>query len=214
MSSRLTGHNHHRNNMLELLVATHNKGKIIELKTLLEGRDIIVRSLADFDDIGDVEETGSTFAENAALKASQYALRTGMWTLADDSGLEVTALDNEPGVYSARYAGKDAGDRENISKLLNALNAKKNANRSAQFVCAICVANSKGRIRFTEEGVCKGRIALTPTGSNGFGYDPIFIPLGYDESFGELSERTKKAISHRSAAIEKIIEYLPEIGGS
>lgn len=200
--------------MLELLVASSNKGKVKEIKSLLKNQTIILRSLRDFENIKDVEETGTTFAENAALKAISYARQTSLWTIADDSGLEVAALKDQPGVFSARYAGEGSTDAENTNKILKKLKETKAADRSAQFICAIHIADQNGKIQFTAEGVCPGTIALTPIGINGFGYDPIFIPDGFDRTFGELSSEKKKEISHRAIAVKKIIEYLSQIAVS
>ena len=188
----------------EILIATKNIGKVRELEKLLEG--FALRSLNEFSDVPDVEETGATFAENAILKAREYAKQTNLWALADDSGLEVAALDGAPGVFSARYAGKNATEAEKIVKLLDALKEKND--RCARFVCAMAISDKNGEIKFLAEGICNGKIALKPSGTNGFGYDPIFIPEGFNQSFGELSGNVKKKISHRAQAIMKIIQYL------
>lgn len=192
----------------EILIATQNAGKVRELKELLAGSAISVKSLSDFEDIAEPEETGLTFAENAALKASYYAEKTASWILADDSGLEVAALNNAPGVFSARYAGRGASDKDRIEKLLDELNQTQNENRAARFVCAMAIAGKDGAIKYLAEGICQGRIALTPKGTNGFGYDSIFIPDGFEESFGALSGDIKQEISHRAQATAKIIRFL------
>ncbi|CAN5704535.1 XTP/dITP diphosphatase [soil metagenome] len=193
--------------MLELLAATKNAGKIKELKESLLNLHICFRDLNEFPNVIEVEETGGTFTENAVLKAQSYALQTKLWALADDSGLEVEALGGAPGVFSARYAGENATNEEKIIKLLQELN-KTREERNARFVCAIAISDEKGEIRFLANGVCAGKIALTPSGTNGFGYDPIFIPDGFEQTFGELSSKTKQKISHRARAIKKIIRYL------
>ncbi len=190
----------------EILIATKNIGKVRELEKLLEDLPFELRSLNEFSDVPDVEETGATFAENAILKAREYARKTNLWALADDSGLEVAALDGAPGVFSARYAGENANDAEKIAKLLNELG--ENAERSAKFVCAMALADETGEIKFLAEGVCNGEIALNASGTNGFGYDPIFIPEGFTQTFGKLSAEVKQKISHRARAIEKIIRFL------
>jgi len=201
--------------MKELLVATRNHGKIKELATLIPNENVLrLKSLDDFQNIKDVEETGNTFAENAALKAASYSSQTGLWSLADDSGLEVISLGNKPGIYSARYAVENATDQENLLKLLQELNFKKNPDRTARFVCVMCVADKNGIIRHTTRGVCEVRIALNSSGTNGFGYDPVFIPDGFEQTFGELSDKIKRDISHRAIAVKKIIEYLSEIATS
>jgi XTP/dITP diphosphohydrolase len=196
-----------KNNM-ELLVATKNAGKIKELTGLLADLPVRLRGLSEFKNIVEPEETGATFSENAVLKAKYYALRTGLWALADDSGLEVESLGGAPGVFSARYAGESAAYRVKIEKLLREIKSANTENRRARFVCAMAVADETGRIKFLSEGVCDGKIADCPRGTNGFGYDPIFIPKGYLETFGELSDKIKQKISHRSQAIKKIIRFL------
>ncbi len=196
------------NEELELLVATNNEGKVAELKKLLSDFPVRLRSLREFADASDVAETGKSFRENAALKAHGYALQTNLWALADDSGLEVAALDGAPGIFSARYAGENANDREKINKLLRELNEKQPAERFARFVCAMAIADEKGEIKFVAEGVCDGRISMEPRGNNGFGYDPIFIPEEFNETFGELSNDIKRQISHRARAFKQIIQYL------
>ena len=196
------------NKELQLLVATKNNEKVAELKNLLSNFPVRLRSLREFVDAGDVKETGENFKENAALKAQGYALHTGLWSLADDSGLEVEALRGAPGIFSARYGGKSATDQVKIKKLLRELNKKQNDERFARFVCAMAISDEKGEIKFVAEGICNGRISLEPRGNNGFGYDPIFIPAGFNETFGELSSEIKQQISHRAQASKKIIQYL------
>ena len=196
----------------QILVATGNAGKIRELEELLAGLPLVLRGLKEFPEIAEVEETGASFEENARLKATGYALQTGFRTLADDSGLEVDALSGAPGVFSARYAGENAGDAENIAKLLKELGA--NANRRARFVCLMAIGSENGEIEFTAKGVCEGIIAANPSGANGFGYDPIFIPDGFDRTFAEISAGEKHKISHRGRAMKKIIQYLREFYGT
>ena len=193
---------------MKLLAATNNQGKIRELNELLADLPIELFGLEGFENISEPEETGATFAENAALKANSYARQTGFWALSDDSGLEVAALNGAPGVFSARYAGKDATDTERIAKLLHELAATSDESRRARFVCAMAISDEKGQIRFSGEGICDGKIALKPRGTNGFGYDPIFIPEGFEQTFGELSSTIKREISHRARAISKIIRFL------
>ena len=192
----------------ELLVATKNAGKIKELEELLLDLPFRLRSLNDFPNVFEPEETGATFAENAALKARYYALQTNLPALADDSGLEVEALGGAPGVLSARYAGEDATDAERIEKLLAEINATRKQNRRARFVCAMAIADGTGAIEHIAEGACSGKIALTAKGTNGFGYDPIFIPDDFTETFGELPHNIKQQISHRARATFQIIQYL------
>ncbi|MGC2235190.1 MAG: RdgB/HAM1 family non-canonical purine NTP pyrophosphatase [Pyrinomonadaceae bacterium] len=189
-----------------LLVATGNAGKVRELKEFLVDLPFVLRDLNEFSDVSEVEETGATFTENAILKAAGYSAQTGLWTVSDDSGLEVEALGGAPGVFSARYAGENASDAHKIAKLLSELGNSDNLR--ARFVCAMAIADEKSDIKFLTTGICDGRITVTPRGTNGFGYDPIFIPDGFEETFGELSGEVKREISHRARAMKKIIEYL------
>ena len=193
---------------MEIVIATKNNGKVKELADILADLPIDFRSLNDFENVIEPEETGVDFVENAVLKAREYALQTGHWTVADDPGLEVEALNNAPGVFSARYAGENATSEERIAKLLGELNKTGDENRRARFVCAMAVADEKGEIRYVAEGFCAGEIIDAPRGSNGFGYDPVFVPRGFSETFGELSDDVKREISHRAHASEKIIAYL------
>lgn len=193
---------------MKLLVGTNNKGKIKELNEFLTDLPVQLFGLSSFENISDVEETGVTFAENAILKANYYALQTGFWVLSDDSGLEVEALNGAPGVFSARYAGENATDEQRSIKLLDELAVTNDKSRRARFVCAMAISDKNGEIRFLAEGICGGKIALKPSGANGFGYDPIFIPDGFEQTFGELSSTIKHKISHRARAIEKIIRFL------
>lgn len=208
MKQEKTGERQTDSKYFSMLIATKNPGKVRELGALLAGVPVRLRSLKEFEPIADVAETGSTFAENAELKATAYARTTGLWTVADDSGLAVEALGGAPGVYSARYAGPAAADAVNVAKLLSALEAVGDANRRAAFVCVMAVSDETGTARFTAEGRCSGTIAAAPRGSGGFGYDPVFVPDGYTKTFGELSDETKHEISHRARAAEKIIQYL------
>ncbi len=172
------------------------------------------QTLSDFSGIVEPEETGATFAENAALKARYYALQTGVWALADDSGLEVEALNNAPGIFSARYAGANADDGEKIVKLLAEVIETGDENRRARFVCAMAVADETGAVRFAAEGFCAGKIAPEAVGQNGFGYDPIFIPDGFSQTFGQLTNDIKQQISHRKRAIYEIIQQLRRFYGA
>jgi XTP/dITP diphosphohydrolase len=193
---------------MKLLVATNNTGKIKELNELLADLPVQLFGLNNFENIFEPAETGQTFAENAGLKANSYALQTGFWALSDDSGLEVAALGGAPGVFSARYGGENATDAERISKLLDEMSAAKDESRRARFVCAIAISDKKGDIKFLSEGICEGKIAFKPSGTNGFGYDPIFIPDGFEQTFGELSSTIKHQISHRARANQKIMRFL------
>lgn len=200
--------------MSEIVVATKNVGKVRELKQLLADLPFQLKSLNDFPSIIEPEESGATFAENAVIKARSYALQTKRWSLADDSGLEVEALGGAPGIFSARYAGENATDQERVVKLLRELNDRRDQKRFARFVCAMAISDENGDIRFLSEGVCDGKIALTPSGANGFGYDPIFVPDGFEQTFGELSDEIKQKISHRARATGEIIAFLRDFYAS
>ena len=192
----------------ELLIATNNQGKIKELAQLLGTLPVKLKSLPDFDNIFEVEESGSTFSENAILKARGYAMKTGMISLADDSGLEIGALNNAPGVLSARYAGENTGFDEKMRRLLSEMDMAQVKNRAARFVCSMAVSNSEGVILHSVEAICTGQIASEPRGNGGFGYDPIFEPEGFDKTFGELPDEIKQEISHRARAWELIKRFL------
>lgn len=194
--------------MKQLLLATNNQGKVDELRGMLGWIDVEVVSLADIGITTEVEETGDTFIENAKLKASGYASLAGIAAIADDSGLEVDALGQRPGVLSARYGGPATSFAEKMQLLLDEIEKTGNNERRARFVCSIAVADRDGNILQTADGICEGKIAKHARGSGGFGYDPVFIPDGYDETFGELSGSVKSKISHRSRAFDEIMPFL------
>ena len=192
----------------ELLVATNNAGKVRELSQLLAGLPLRLRLLSEFAGVPEAEETGTTFAENAAIKALHYSGHTGLLTLSDDSGLAVEALGGAPGVYSARYAGPHATYAERMRKLLDEIAAAGDDERRARFVCVIAVADpATGDLR-TFEGTCEGRIARAPRGTGGFGYDPVFIPDGHRQTFGELPPAAKEQVSHRARALAGALAFL------
>lgn len=191
-----------------LLVATHNKGKLAELRELLAGVPLTISDLGSFPTIEPIDETGKTFAENATLKASGYAKQTGLLTLADDSGLEVDALEGAPGVLSARYGGPGASDSDRTTKLLSELSAVPVEARTARFLSVVAIADEHGQIVNLSTGKCEGRIADAPGGSHGFGYDPIFIPDGFNQTFGEIEAAVKNRISHRARALQAACEFL------
>ena len=195
----------------ELLVATGNAGKLREIRALLDDLPITLVSLADFPTIEAVAETGSTFVENAALKALGYARQAGVFTLADDSGLEIDALEGAPGVRSARYLGDHASYADRMNALLTALKAANDVARTARFVCALAIASDKQEMLYTTEGTCEGRIAGSPRGTGGFGYDPVFLPEGFTQTFGELSADIKSGISHRGRALAKARQFLASL---
>ncbi len=189
-----------------LLIATGNKGKLQEISLSLKGIVKEVKTLDDFPLCKVAEETGNTFTENAVFKAEFVFEQTGIMTLADDSGLEVNALKGQPGIFSARYAGEQAGDDENNKKLLAMLHNVPTEKRSARFTCVLALASAERTQTF--RGTVKGFIAHSPQGSGGFGYDPMFIPAGHDKTFGELGEQVKNSMSHRTSALNKLKNYL------
>lgn len=195
---------------MRLLIATHNRGKLIEYQELLTGLPL---ELATLDDVGireDVEETGTTFAENARLKALAYAHESGLLTLADDSGLQVDALGGEPGVYSRRYAGDGASDAERINFLLYKMKDVPAEARWARFRCAIAIAAPTGEIWETD-GTVEGELLFAPRGTNGFGYDPIFFFPKLGLTMAELPTEDKNKISHRARAAERAKEVLENV---
>ena len=194
--------------MRTLLIATRNRGKLQEIKDLLEDLPFNIVDLSQYPSIETVEESGDTFADNASLKASGYARRAAVLTLADDSGLMVDALDGTPGVHSARYAGEGASDRERTEKLLRALAEVPPSQRGARFVSVIAIAQNEGKIVNMSVGECKGAIAREPRGYGGFGYDPIFIPEGFTLTFAQLEAAEKNRISHRARALSKAAGFL------
>ncbi len=191
----------------QLLIGTRNSGKFNELAELLSGSDFALLSLSDLGLDAEVEETGSSFEENAALKAEAYARLSGLPTLADDSGLEVQALGGEPGVLSSRYAGPGATDSERIAFLLKRLDNIPEERWLARFRCAIAIAFPGHRVEI-HLGECQGRIISEPRGSNGFGYDPVFVLEGLGRTMAELSTEEKNGVSHRSSAARKAAEAL------
>ncbi|MCA1591546.1 MAG: RdgB/HAM1 family non-canonical purine NTP pyrophosphatase [Acidobacteria bacterium] len=195
---------------IELLIATRNAGKVRELRKLLEDLPLRLRDLSEWPEIAEVEEAGATFEKNAALKARGYADQTGLLALADDSGLEVAALGNAPGVLSARYAGPLASDAERITRLLVELEATGNVERRARFVCVIALARPGIEQVEIFAGTCEGHISSEPRGYGGFGYDPVFVPDGYTQTFGELSPEIKRQVSHRAHALAKARGFLSE----
>ena len=191
-----------------LLLATRNPGKVQEITGILRDSGWSFRSLQEFRGVGSAEENGSTYSENAIAKAKFYASATGLLALADDSGLEVEALGGAPGVFSARYAGDDATDADRRDLLLSELAKRGSENRTARFVSAVAIATADGEVLNVSEGICEGTITLAPRGHGGFGYDPLFVPNGYDQTFAELSEDIKNRISHRALALIKTAEFL------
>lgn len=196
--------------MKEIIIATRNKGKIKEFSDFFEAYEINVKSLLDFEDVPEVEENGKSFEENAALKAEQIAHFLQHPVLADDSGLVVDYLDGEPGIYSARYAGVGSTDEENNQKLLKKLQNIPESKRSARFVCVLAIS-IPGENTVFFKGFCEGKIAFEPLGKNGFGYDPLFIPEGYEKTMAQLSPEEKNKISHRKNAFDRLRKTIGHI---
>jgi XTP/dITP diphosphohydrolase len=194
--------------VIELLMATRNPHKTRELQQIL-GSDFTVRDLRAHSEISEIAETGTSFEENAKLKALAVSKKLPGLVAADDSGLEVDALGGAPGIYSARYAGANATNKERIDKLLDELariDAKKEQ-RSARFRCVLALARN-GDVLGTFEGIVEGQIADRPRGSHGFGYDPIFVPNGFQQTFGQLRPAEKNQLSHRARALKKLRAFL------
>jgi XTP/dITP diphosphohydrolase len=192
---------------IRVVLATRNPHKIEELHRLLETPGVVFLDLRSGPPVPEVEEDGATYAENAMKKARAVADARGLLSLADDSGLEVDALDGAPGVRSARYAGEGATDAENRAKLLAALAAVPEERRTARFRCAIAIAVPGGST-MTVEGACEGTILRGERGSGGFGYDPLFLPRGETETFAEMSDVRKDSLSHRGVAMRHASEVL------
>ncbi|MFA4828823.1 MAG: XTP/dITP diphosphatase [Thermodesulfovibrionales bacterium] len=206
---------------MNIVLATRNKKKVEEIKRIVAGMPISLYTLDDFPDCPEVEEDGKTFEDNAAKKAKAVSDYTKMPALADDSGLEIYALNGAPGVLSARYAGEAADDRKNFEKLLNEMRSVPDEKRGARFVCCIAlvfpVGDSSESTRTetlrdgkveTFMGYSEGSIGREPKGSNGFGYDPVFYPAGCKRTFAEMDDAEKDSLSHRGAALKKLHEYL------
>lgn len=190
----------------KLLVATGNKGKLVEIRQILKDTEVL--GLKDVNIDVDVEETGTTFAENAYIKAYEISKLSGLPVLADDSGLLVDALDGAPGVYSARFAGEDANDDDNVNKLLGLLSNIPENERHARFACAMCLIFPDGR-KIEAFGVsCEGYIINEKRGENGFGYDPVFYSPDYNKTFSQMSMEEKNKVSHRKAALIELSKKL------
>ena len=185
---------------MDLLIASKNRHKVEEISAILRVPGLRLLSMHDYPDLPDVEEDGATFEANACKKALALARETGLWALADDSGLEVEFLGGAPGVYSARYAGEPVSYPANNRKLLDALRGARN--RRARFRSVMALASPAGACR-TVEGRCAGHIAPEERGRNGFGYDPLFIPAGYAQTFAEMGDELKNRISHRAASLRE-----------
>ncbi len=190
-----------------LLLATHNPGKLAEMRTLVAGLPFEVLGPKDAGVVDVPEETGATFLENAVLKARYYAGRTGLLAVADDSGIAVDALGGEPGLWSARFGGEGASDRERNQLLLQRLAGRPPAERGARFHCAVAACRD-GAVLFEAEETVEGRIAEEPRGTSGFGYDPIFFFPPYGHTFGEVPHQDKDRVSHRGKAFARLRTFL------
>lgn len=197
----------------KLLLATNNAGKVKEYRSLLQGIPFELVTPKEMGNTMDVAETGATYRENARLKACSLAAQSGLLTLADDSGIEVDALNGEPGVMSARYAGENASDAERIDHLLSELKDVPKEKRTARFYCLIAIAQPNGTVRFCD-GECKGTIAFKPSGERGFGYDPIFYLPERGKTMAELPVEVKNQISHRGTAAQKAKLLLQKMAGT
>lgn len=196
--------------MKEVIIATKNPGKAKEFEHIFSSRGITVRTLLDYPEIPDVEETGTTFEENATLKAEAVSKALGIMVIGDDSGLIVDALEGRPGIYSARYAGEPKNDQNNTDKVLSELVDIPEEKRTARFYCALAVA-VPGQETKTVSGTCEGRILEERRGTNGFGYDPVFYVPEKSLAMAELSSEEKNKISHRANALKKLDVVLDSI---
>lgn len=194
--------------MRKIIIATHNPGKAAEFKDFFAMNNIQAHSLLELSkDFPDIAETGDTFTANAALKAEGIATYINKPVLADDSGLMVDALGGKPGILSARYAGDDKNDNANIMKVLNELKGVQRERRTARFICVLALARPNKQTIF-KTGYCEGDIGVTPTGTQGFGYDPIFTPEGYGLTMAEMTMAEKSKLSHRSKAMFQLADWL------
>ncbi|MFP8487563.1 RdgB/HAM1 family non-canonical purine NTP pyrophosphatase [Gracilimonas sp. Q87] len=193
--------------MDKLVIASRNKHKIVEMQQMLSPLGIEVLSTQDFPDLEEVVEDRPTLKGNALKKARYVSAETGLPALSDDTGLEVEALNGDPGVYSARYAGPSATYEDNILKLMDKLEGKED--RNARFRTIVALVDKERE--FTFEGICTGKIIGEQRGSEGFGYDPVFLPEGYEKTFAELDGLTKNKISHRGKAVENFVKFLKEM---
>jgi XTP/dITP diphosphohydrolase len=195
---------------MTIVIATRNKKKVEEIKRIFGTGDIRFVTLDAFPGCPDVEEDGKTFRANAVKKAVSAARFANCPAIADDSGLEVFSLGGAPGVFSARFAGADANDKKNVRKLLSEMKQLKAEERKARFVCCIALALPDGRHR-TFTGYAGGNMGKRPRGNNGFGYDPLFYPEGYTQTFAEMTAAEKDLLSHRGKALRKLCSYLKKI---
>ncbi len=193
---------------MELVIATRNEKKEKEIKNLVKDLGMVITSLKDYPQLPEIKEDEDTYTGNAVKKAESVAAFTNKWTLADDSGLEVDALNGQPGIYSARFAGKEQDDRANIRKLLRLMKDVPQGKRQARFRCAIAISRPGGEVIKTFEGVCEGLISFKVRGRFGFGYDPVFVIPAYNKTFAELGPAIKDQISHRSSALNQARTFI------
>jgi XTP/dITP diphosphohydrolase len=191
-----------------LVLGSRNQKKLGELAELLEPHGLTLKTQADFPNSIEVEETGDTFAANARLKAIVQAKHLKQWVLGEDSGLSVDALGGAPGVYSARFSDPGATDERNNALLLEKLKSVPLEKRTAHYTCYAVLSDPEGNVRAESEGICRGRILFSPSGSGGFGYDPLFEIVECHQTFGELSPAVKSVLSHRSRAIRQIVPQM------
>jgi XTP/dITP diphosphohydrolase len=196
-----------------LVVGTRNPKKRVEILEILGDLGAELRDLTSLPDAPEVEENGRTFAENARKKATQLAFALRQWVLGEDSGLVVPGLQGRPGVYSARYAGKQGGDAANNARLLAELAPLPEDHRAAFYVCTAALADPEGNVQAVVEGRCHGIIVREPRGTGGFGYDPLFLIPEYHQTFGELSSRVKHALSHRARALAQLRPMIRRLMG-
>ncbi len=197
-----------------VVLGTRNQKKRNELTQLLQPHGFQLKTLDDYSDSIEVEETGSTFRENANLKASEQATNLNCWVLGEDSGLSVDKLDGAPGIYSARYSGPNGTDQTNNEKLLAELGDTPWEQRSAHYTCHMALSNPEGNVRINCEGQCHGRIRFKESGEGGFGYDPLFELVEWHQTFGELSSGVKSILSHRARAMRLFVPLLLKIAQS
>jgi len=197
--------------MRTLLIATTNPGKLREIRALMPDVPVRLVSLADIPHIEEPEETGTTFEENARLKARYYAARSGLWTVAEDSGLVIDALDGEPGVQSARFLGPDATYPERFAEIYRRLHARGNLPRTARFVAALASVDG-GEVVYETTGTVEGEIASAPSGAGGFGYDPIFFYPPYGKTLADVDAADKIAVAHRGVAFRKFAAWIKPEG--
>lgn len=197
--------------MPTLVLGTRNRKKLGELTELLVPQGLKLATLADFPDSIEIDETGDSFAANAALKATLQAQRLEQWVLGEDSGLAVDALGGAPGIYSARYSGEGATDERNNERLLRELAGVPLERRTAHYVCSAALSDPKGSIRVTSEGICRGRILESRAGTGGFGYDPLFEIVECHQTFGELAPAVKSVLSHRSRAMRALVPTIRQL---